>query len=337
MATVFGTFLADKLNGTSASDVIYGLGGNDQLTGGAGADHLDGGAGTDTADYRFSPSINGIQGVYVDLDLNTAHYSDAEGDTFTSIENIFGSSYHDTLIGNNVANLIRGHAGPDSLYGLGGNDRLEGGDGDDQLYGGAGVDSMFGGFGDDWYFVTEAGDAVSESAGQGSDRVLTSVSYALPFGSDIEGLQPTLLSGMAALSLIGNESGNVVAGNNGNNIINGGDGNDQLFGFGGQDAFLFDTPLSAAFNVDDIFDFVVADDTIRLDQDIFSSSLGLGNISAGELVIGTAAQDANDRIIYDSTTGALFYDSDGVGGNAAVQFAELTSGLALTNLDFLVV
>ena len=64
-------------------------------------------------------------------------------------------------------------------------------------------------------------------------------------------------------------------------------------------------------------DFSVADDTILLDQDIFSSSLGLGNISAGEFVIGTAAQDANDRIIYNSSTGALFYDNDGVGGNAA--------------------
>jgi Ca2+-binding RTX toxin-like protein len=68
-----------------------------------------------------------------------------------------------------------------------------------------------------------------------------------------------------------------------------------------------------------------------------AQSLGLGNISAGEFVIGTAAQDANDRIIYDSNTGALFYDNDGVGGNAQVQFATLSPGLGLTNLDFLVV
>ena len=44
-----------------------------------------------------------------------------------------------------------------------------------------------------------------------------------------------------------------------------------------------------------------------------------------------------DRIVYDNTTGALLFDSDGVGGAAAVQFAELSTGLALTNLDFLVV
>jgi Ca2+-binding RTX toxin-like protein len=86
-----------------------------------------------------------------------------------------------------------------------------------------------------------------------------------------------------------------------------------------------------------ITDFNVADDTILLDQDIFSSSLGLGNISAGEFVIGTAAQDANDRIIYDSDTGALYYDSDGNGGTAAIQFATLNTGLGLTYLDFFVV
>jgi serralysin len=81
----------------------------------------------------------------------------------------------------------------------------------------------------------------------------------------------------------------------------------------------------------------VADDTILLDQTIFSSSLGLGNISSTELVIGPAAQDANDRIIYNSATGALFYDADGVGGNAQVQFARLSTGLPLTDVDFFVV
>jgi serralysin len=132
-----------------------------------------------------------------------------------------------------------------------------------------------------------------------------------------------------------------VRGNFGNNIIAGGDGRDELTGLAGQDRFLFDTPLNAATNVDRITDFNPGIDTILLDQDIFSSSLGLGNISEGELAFGTAAQDANDRIVYDQTTGALFYDNDGVGGNAQVQFATLDAinGTRpfLTNLDFLVV
>jgi Ca2+-binding RTX toxin-like protein len=196
---------------------------------------------------------------------------------------------------------------------------------------------MIGGFGNDTYTVDHWWDVASESGGQGVDVVRTSTSYALTAGSDIEVLETTNQNGTAALVLLGNANGNVIRGNNGDNVIAGGDGNDELTGFGGQDAFLFSTALNEAFNVDVITDFDVVDDTIRLDQDIFSSSLGLGNIADGEFVIGAAAQDANDRIIYDSNTGALYYDADGAGGNAAVQFAQLGAGLALTHLDFLVV
>jgi Ca2+-binding RTX toxin-like protein len=141
---------------------------------------------------------------------------------------------------------------------------------------------------------------------------------------------------VGAIDLTGNANGNIVRGNNGTNVIAGGNGNDMLTGLGGADSFLFDTPLDAAVNIDVITDFDVADDTILLDDAIFSS-LGLGTISSDEFVIGAVALDANDLIIYNDATGALYYDSDGVGGTAAIQFAELMPGLALTSLDFLVV
>ena len=96
--------------------------------------------------------------------------------------------------------------------------------------------------------------------------------------------------------------------------------------------------MSAAFNIDEITDFNVADDTVRLDDDIFSSDLLANNSVAGsQFVIGAAALDAGDRIIYNSATGAVYYDSDGTGAAAQIQFAELSPGLALTNFDFLVV
>ena len=88
-------------------------------------------------------------------------------------------------------------------------------------------------------------------------------------------------------------SGNIVRGNAGNSVIAGGDGNDCLTGLGGQDRFLFNTALNAATNVDVVTDFNVADDTILLDQDIFSSGLGLGNMrrigSAGRSMRTTAS------------------------------------------------
>jgi Ca2+-binding RTX toxin-like protein len=326
---------ADTLKGAGGADMLDGGTGDDTLKGGGGADQLVGGEGLDTIDYSLAPR-DGI-GVVVLLDTNTAWGSDAQGDTFGGIENVTGSAYQDSLRGDAGANILRGMDGSDVLNGLAGNDRLEGGTGNDDLMGGTGADVMIGGAGDDSYSVDDAHDTMIEYAGHGIDTVRASVSYALPAGADIEGLLATGLFGTAAIDLTGNSSGNVVRGNYGNNVIAGAGGNDELIGLGGLDSFRFDTTLNAATNVDVVSDFNVDDDTILLDQDIFSTGLGLGEISAGEFVIGTQALDGNDRIIYDPNTGALSYDNDSAGGNAAVQFATLSPGLALTYLDFLIV
>ena len=150
----------------------------------------------------------------------------------------------------------------------------------------------------------------------------TSVSYVLTAGADVENLRTIDDDGIAAIDLTGNDSGNVVRGNNGTNVINGGDGDDELTGRGGADAFLFDTALNATNNVDVIADFSVADDTIQLENAVFAGLDG-GTLGANQFVIGAAAQDADDRIVYDNNTGALSFDSDGAGGAAAVQFAEI--------------
>ena len=331
----------DALNGGSGDDVLYGQGGGDDLDGGSGddtleggvaGDTLEGGSGIDLASYDESPA-----GVLVSLLTGTGSGGHAEGDTLGGIENVSGSTYADQLWGNDDVNWLGGAGGDDIVKGFGGADILYGGFGNDTLGGGAGADTMTGGYGNDTYHVDNSADVVTESGGQGTDVVLAGVSYALTAGADVEMLRTTSDAGVGAINLTGNANGNVVRGNNGNNIVNGGDGNDELIGLGGQDSFLFDTALNAATNVDVITDLNVADDTILLDQDIFASSLGLGNISAGEFVIGAGALDANDRIIYNDATGALSYDGDGVGGAAATQFATLSTGLALTNLDFVVV
>ena len=419
---LFGRNGNDTLKGAGGNDVLLGDAGDDILMGGSGADELNGGAGVDTASYSGAAT-----GVVVSLITNTAAYGDAQGDTFTLIENLIGTSYTDTLIGHDGANVIGGGGGNDTLKGFGGNDTLRGEDGNDIVQGDIGEDTMIGGLGSDTYLVDNRNDLIVESGGQGIDLVRTSVSFVLTPGADVEILETSDPNGTAALFLLGNASnntiignngdnrlngqggadqaigrggndtylvdnandsvienggqgndtvftsvswvmtpgsdvellatvaeviatdisltgnanGNVIRGNFGNNTINGGDGRDNLTGLAGQDRFLFDTPLNAATNVDRITDYAGGFDTILLDQDIFSSSLGLGNISAGELAFGTAAQDPNDRIIYDHDTGALFYDNDGAGGNAQVQFATLdaVNGTRpfLTNLDFLVV
>jgi Ca2+-binding RTX toxin-like protein len=331
----------DTLKGGGGADTLQGFDGNDLLKGGGGADTLNGGWGIDTAAYNDSP-----EGVIVTLYDGDAGGGDAAGDNLIGIENVTGSAYDDILAGTESANTLtglsgddwlKGFGGADALYGGSGNDDLQGGSGNDTLDGGAGMDTLLGQTGNDTYYVDNAGDSVGENGGEGVDVVRTSVSWVLTAGADVETLRTTNDTGTASINLTGNSSGNVVRGNNGNNIINGGAGDDELTGLGGQDSFLFNTALSAATNVDAIPDFNVATDTILLDNAIFSSSLGPGTIAAGELVIGAAAQDSNDRIVYNSATGALSYDSDGVGGTDAVQFAQLSAGLALTYLDFVVV
>jgi len=100
---------------------------------------------------------------------------------------------------------------------------------------------------------------------------------------------------------------------------------------------VFDTVLSASSNVDRIIDFAVVDDTIALDQTIFTALTAIGTLSAAAFRAGTAAADSSDRIIYDAATGRIYYDADGNGAGAQVLFAQVTAGLALTNADFLII
>jgi serralysin len=310
----------ESLIGSTFADVLIGSAVANILDGGGGVDLLAGGLGNDTyvvdsaGDIVFESAGQGIDEVRTSVSYVLANGADVEtlrttNDNGTAGINLTGNAAGNQIIGNN---------------------------GDNQINGGAGVDQLVGRGGNDLYFVDNANDSVSENGGQGIDEVRTSVSFTLTAGADVEILRTVDDAGVAAINLTGNGSGNVVRGNNGANVINGGDGNDELTGLGGQDAFLFNTALNAATNVDVIADFTVGTDTIRLENAVFVG-LTAGALAANQFVIGAAAQDADDRIIYNDATGALLFDVDGTGAAAAVQFADVGAGLALTNLDFLVV
>jgi Ca2+-binding RTX toxin-like protein len=98
-------------------DVLFGGGGNDILIGGAGGDQLFGDAGSDTASYATAPG--GVTASLANPSINTG---DAAGDTYFQLENLTGSGFDDTLIGNAGANTLTGRAGNDTLVGGAGND-----------------------------------------------------------------------------------------------------------------------------------------------------------------------------------------------------------------------
>ena len=301
--------------GNSLDNSLYASSGNNVL---------DGGAGNDTATY-----VNAGSGVSVDLGITTAQATGGSGsDTLISIENLVGSQYSDRLTGNSGAN------------------RLEGGAGSDSLRGGGGADTLVGGDGRDYYYVHHAGDVVVETntnpGSSDSDLVFSYLpSYTLTANVERLWLFANNASGTGNSldnSLYASGGNNVLAGGAGNDTLSGGVGNDTLSGGSGADHFRFDSLLNALSNRDTITDFNVAADTIELENAIFGSLTSTGTLASGSFRsgAGVGAADANDYVLYDSASGALYYDGDGNGLGAAVQFASLSSGLALTNADFLV-
>jgi len=259
----------DALDGGADADTLLGGDGTDSLNGGAGADTMTGGAGDDNyvvddaGDVVIEAAGEGIDRVVSALGA----YTLADG-----VEELIaagGGMVEAVFTGNALGNLIRGVGyepasgifSNDTLSGLGGNDALEGfagndvlngGGGNDTLYGGnaetwgpvtseerdtldggAGADAMIGGAGDDLYYVDDAGDAVTELAGEGTDRVIARLDYTL--GAEVENLT---LRGALAQSGTGNELANVLRGTVGDNTLSGLAGIDELYGNDGDDELL---------------------------------------------------------------------------------------------------
>jgi Ca2+-binding RTX toxin-like protein len=124
-----------------------------------------------------------------------------------------------------------------------------------------------------------------------------------------------------------------LIGGAGNDYLDGGDGNDTLIGGSGADIFKLYYRTNAG--IDTITDFNILEDKIYF-SDVFGSGMAWGDLSSDRFVLGSAAMDSNDRFIYNSTTGALFFDYDGAGGRDQVQFAQLSTGLSLSAANFVI-
>jgi len=288
---------------------IYGGTGDDVFTVTSPTDIVDesSGGGTDTVMSSISFSL-----------ADTAHAIGAiENLTLTGNANI-------NATGNAYSNVLRGNAANNILDG------------------GVGADRMVGGLGNDTYKVDSMGDTVDETNGGGIDTVIASVSFNL---SNAPGaIENVTLTGSSTITATGNGEDNVLTGNNGynwltagagNDRLTGGNGNDVLRGGAGADTFVFNFKPGAYNNIDKIEDFSEsAGDKIVLDHEVFTA-IDPANFSAGNFVLGTKALDSNDRLIYDRTSGKLFYDADGSGRDAPLQIATLTNLAALHHDDFL--
>jgi Ca2+-binding RTX toxin-like protein len=304
--TIIGNAGNNTLNdgGAGAGDTLQGLGGNDNYIVNNTSDIVLEGAGGGTDHVLTSVSFVLGAGQSVESFTPTSFAS-------TTAINLTGNALAQSIIGNAGNNTLNdgGAGGADTLQGLGGNDN---------------------------YIVNNTGDAVLEAAGGGSDHVLTSVSFTLGAGQEIENFTPTSFASITNINLTGNSGNQSITGNAGNNVIDGKAGNDTLQGLGGNDTFVFDTAPNAATNVDHIADFIHGTDKIELSHAVFTT-LAVGNPLAATAFATGAPTNANQHIIYNTATGGLSYDDDGNGAHAAVEFAILNTHPVLANTDIFVV
>ena len=212
--TIFGGPGADTIVGAAGDDILYGEEGNDTFIAGPGADQNFGGAGIDTVDYSASSAgvtlrIGGISSGGL-----------AQGDILTTIENLIGTQFDDTIIGSNLPNQLSGLGGDDLLIGGPGADSLVGGGGNDVIVGGQGADAIFGGAGVDTasYFSSVNGVTIDLAAGTASGGDAT--------GDVLQEIE----------NLVGSNTGNDrLYGNAGTNVLEGFGGSDWLRGGGGND------------------------------------------------------------------------------------------------------
>ncbi len=239
-----GNGAANTITGGGGNDTLLGLAGNDTLVGGTGNDRLDGGTGSDdmtggtgndtyvvdgTGDDVNESSGGGIDTVETALTTYTLG-TNVENLTLIGTANISGT-------GNTLANVLTGNTGNNALNGGGGNDTLIDAAGNDTLDGGSGADSMAGGIGNDTYVVDNAGDAVNEVDGEGTDTVRTSLN-GHGLAAHVENLT---LTGSGNISGTGNGLANVLTGNSGNNALSGGSGDDTMIGGAGGDTYEVDS------------------------------------------------------------------------------------------------
>ncbi|MCW1381585.1 VCBS domain-containing protein, partial [Novosphingobium sp. KCTC 2891] len=172
-----------------------------------------------------------------------------------------------------------------------------------------------------------------DNDGSAANKVLVAVHAA----SDIS-------FGLNGSDVIGGGDGDdALAGGAADDKLNGGLGNDELLGGAGNDHFVF-TSFGAA-NADKILDFDASEtsasqDWLDLSHATFTAlpagtSLAAANFAAN--ATGTAV-DANDYILFNTTTNQLYYDADGNGGGAKQLIATLTGMTGtLDASDFLLI
>ncbi len=353
----------DGLHGQTGDDTLWGAEGNDGLDGGKGADAMWGGSGDDIyyVDHvrdRVSESVSAKDS------------SDAGG------EDTVYSSVSFTLA-DRLEHLILQEENPIHGTGNGTSNIITGNRGDNVLDGKGGIDVLSGENGSDIYLIGHpdehsAAEIVDKGA-EGVDEVRFSPT-ALPAVSGKPAVTPKLklfdgdigiervvigtgtgklavTSGKIAadvdasavtngLTIIGNAGANELIGTAFDDTLIGNGGKDMLAGGAGKDKFVFNISPNAKTEVDTLRDFTHGEDQLLFLRSKFANIGPAGDLAESAFHAGagaTKAHDADDRFVFDTDSGSLYFDRDGSGGSAAVLIGVMTPGTQLSATDFKIV
>jgi Ca2+-binding RTX toxin-like protein len=318
--------------GGSANDTLTGNSGANVINGNTGADTMLGGAGNDTyyvdnvgdKVYETTTTTSTLNATGTDTVVSSVSFSLNATTGVSFVENLrLNSANAINGTGNALNNTIYAGASNNTIDGLSGTS-----DTVSYYYAGAGVNV-------DLRNTTTA----QVTGGSGSDLIRNVENLA---GSNFN---DTLKGNTGANTLSGYNGVDTLYGLEGNDLLRGGAGNDILYGGTGQDTFRFDTALttSTVQNLDQIKDFVVADDTIQLENAYFTKFAATGTLTSGWFqTVGATNVDGtatDDYILYNKSTGALSYDANGStnGTTDAIQIAVIGTNLTLTHADFVII
>lgn len=348
---IVGTNGADNLKGTAAGDYIVGKLGNDIIAGGAGSDTLKGGPGNDTyvvnsaGDKVLEEAAAGTDLIRTTATLTSlaANVENARLMGAAALD-INANALNNVIFTNAGSNVIDGGPGTDTVsYQFGATSgvtvsllstgaQATGGSGSDTLVnvetliGSNFADNLAGNSGNNT--LNGLGGADIISGGAGADKLKGGAG-----GDSLDG-------GAGDDTIVGGGGSDFLVGGSGDDMLKGGGGSDTLNGGDGADVLVFNKILGPS-NHDTMVDFTTGEDVIHLDADIFQdlSTAPTSVLNAAEYTASAdgAATQADDRIIYNTLTGDLFYDSDGIGPDAPVLFATLDGAPTLAADDFLVV
>ncbi|MEH1866169.1 MAG: calcium-binding protein [Nostoc sp.] len=325
--------------GYDGNDTIIGGRGNDILTGGNGNDILTGGAGNDKFVYDFFESNYNI-GTDIITDFggigkgsNPSASVINQLDTLQFIgSGLTAQNLQLTQSGNNLEITFENVANSKVILQ---NFKLENLDNLPATSSRLAIGNIL--F-DGQTNIADSFDVFDGNSTQTSLFNRNTVTFLNDLDNNITGFDNSddVINGQGGDDIIDGKSGNdIIRGGAGNDLLIGGAGNDSLIGGDGTDTFGFNNYNEG---VDTIYDFNAANELIQVSSAGFGGGLSPGSLQETQFTIGTSATTSSQRFIYDDSTGALFFDEDGsASGFTQVQFAKLSTGLSLTENNFVVV